>query len=275
MRILVWHGYLLGGTGSNVYTRALAREWSRARARRDGRLPGAALGAATTSARRARRRARAPGARCCRCSCSTSYDGPRVRSCFRTSRPRSATRTSTRTPPRCDALLPADLVFANHVLAGRRRSAPRLRRRFVVKAHGSELEYSMRGNERARRACARRRRSHDAEAVYVGSEHIRARARRGRRATSTACTRFRRASTSTSSFPRLATQALAALIAEARARRPGATATSACPIAATPSGSRRSSRATQPTVLYFGKLIENKGVQLLLDGARRARRARA
>ena len=30
MRILLWHGYLLGGTGSNVYTRALAREWSSA-----------------------------------------------------------------------------------------------------------------------------------------------------------------------------------------------------------------------------------------------------
>ena len=30
MRVLLWHGYLLGGTGSNVYTRALAREWSRA-----------------------------------------------------------------------------------------------------------------------------------------------------------------------------------------------------------------------------------------------------
>src|SRR5205823_14317461 len=28
MKILLWHGYLLGGTGSNVYTRALAREWS-------------------------------------------------------------------------------------------------------------------------------------------------------------------------------------------------------------------------------------------------------
>jgi hypothetical protein len=28
VRILLWHGYLLGGTGSNVYTRALAREWS-------------------------------------------------------------------------------------------------------------------------------------------------------------------------------------------------------------------------------------------------------
>ena len=30
MRILLWHGYLLGGTGSNVYSRQLAREWSRA-----------------------------------------------------------------------------------------------------------------------------------------------------------------------------------------------------------------------------------------------------
>ena len=30
MRILLWHGYLLGGTGSNVYTRSVARAWSRA-----------------------------------------------------------------------------------------------------------------------------------------------------------------------------------------------------------------------------------------------------
>ena len=29
MKVLIWHGYLLGGTGSNVYTRALARAWSR------------------------------------------------------------------------------------------------------------------------------------------------------------------------------------------------------------------------------------------------------
>ena len=29
MRLLLWHGYLLHGTGSNVYTRGLAREWSR------------------------------------------------------------------------------------------------------------------------------------------------------------------------------------------------------------------------------------------------------
>ena len=28
MKILLWHGYLLGGTESNVYTRELARVWS-------------------------------------------------------------------------------------------------------------------------------------------------------------------------------------------------------------------------------------------------------
>ena len=28
MRILLWHGYLLSGTGSNVYTQALAKAWS-------------------------------------------------------------------------------------------------------------------------------------------------------------------------------------------------------------------------------------------------------
>ncbi len=30
MRILLWHGYLLEGTGSNVYTREVARAWGRA-----------------------------------------------------------------------------------------------------------------------------------------------------------------------------------------------------------------------------------------------------
>ena len=29
MRIVIWHGYLLGGTGSNVYVRSLARAWRR------------------------------------------------------------------------------------------------------------------------------------------------------------------------------------------------------------------------------------------------------
>ena len=29
MKIFMWHGYLLGGTGSNIYVRQLAREWSK------------------------------------------------------------------------------------------------------------------------------------------------------------------------------------------------------------------------------------------------------
>jgi glycosyltransferase involved in cell wall biosynthesis len=66
--------------------------------------------------------------------------------------------------------LPADLVFANHVLLGgavaSATGAP-----FAVKAHGSELEYAIRGNRElvtwARKSLAA------AQAVFVGSAHIR------------------------------------------------------------------------------------------------------
>src|SRR5258705_8922246 len=70
----------------------------------------------------------------------------------------------------CGAERPADVVFANHVLLGAAvgwaTGMP-----FAVKAHGSELEYSMRGNEELAtwgRECLAR-----AEAVFVGSAHIR------------------------------------------------------------------------------------------------------
>src|SRR4029079_10197168 len=43
------------------------------------------------------------------------------------------------------ALLPADLVFTNHVLLGGPVGAAS-GARYAVKAHGSELEYAMRGN---------------------------------------------------------------------------------------------------------------------------------
>ena len=66
--------------------------------------------------------------------------------------------------------LPADVVFANHVLLGGPVAAA-TGARYVVKAHGSELEYAMRGNEElsawGRESLAR------AEAVFVGSAHIR------------------------------------------------------------------------------------------------------
>jgi glycosyltransferase involved in cell wall biosynthesis len=67
-------------------------------------------------------------------------------------------------------LLPADLVFANHVLMGGPVGAAS-GARFRVKAHGSELEYSMRGRpelgEWGRAALSR------AEVTFVGSQHIR------------------------------------------------------------------------------------------------------
>ena len=73
--------------------------------------------------------------------------------------------------------LPADVVFANHVVLGGPVAAA-TGARFRVKAHGSELEYSMRGNEElsiwGREALAR------AEAVFVGSR-AHPRGARGRR----------------------------------------------------------------------------------------------
>src|SRR5439155_1017555 len=65
---------------------------------------------------------------------------------------------------------PAALVFANHVLLGAPVGAAS-GVRFRVKAHGSELEYAMRGNEELSRWGAETLAG--AEVVYAGSEHIR------------------------------------------------------------------------------------------------------
>src|SRR3970282_677474 len=66
--------------------------------------------------------------------------------------------------------LPADLVFCNHVLLGGAVGAA-AGARYAVKAHGSELEYSMRGRPEleqwGRDVLA------GAAAVFVGSGHIR------------------------------------------------------------------------------------------------------
>ena len=111
------------------------------------------------------------------------------------------------------ALLPADVVFTNHVLLGG-PVARRPARRFAVKAHGSELEYSMRGN---------------AELAAWGRRGPRQRTRRRSSARSTSAasleevcghvervTRCRRASTSTSGFRSRAPRRSPALVEEAR-----------------------------------------------------------
>src|SRR5262245_53046044 len=167
MRILLWHGYLLGGTGSNVYTRMLAREWSRAGhdvtivsqeadpARYD-------LGSATTL--------RPDVGRLLPVFVLDRYEGYDVRLVQDCTRAELDTWVEANASA-LRALLPADLVFTNHVLlggpVGAAAGAP-----FAVKAHGSELEYSMRG--RPGLAAWGAEALAQARATYVGSAHIRA-----------------------------------------------------------------------------------------------------
>jgi hypothetical protein len=166
MRILLWHGYLLGGTGSNVYTRQLAREWSRAghdvivfcqepdpglydlggaevvRPDIGGLLPVFVLD-------------RYEG-----------YDVKLLQECTREELDRWVEANAAALRVR----LPADLVFCNHVLLGGAVGAA-TGAAYVVKAHGSELEYSMRG--RPELEAWGRRVLESATATYVGSGHIR------------------------------------------------------------------------------------------------------
>src|SRR5919202_6724451 len=166
MRILLWHGYLLGGTGSNVYTRALVHEWGRAghdvvvfcqephpesydlggaevvRPEIGGVLPVFVLDR------------------------YEDLEARRLQELTREERDRYVAANAAAVRGR----LPADVVFANHVLPGG-AVAHEVGGRYAVKVHGSELEYAIRGNDElvawGREALA------DAEAVFVGSAHIR------------------------------------------------------------------------------------------------------
>jgi glycosyltransferase involved in cell wall biosynthesis len=167
VRIVLWHGYLLGGTGSNVYTRALARAWSR-------------LGHEVVVVCQERN----PGvydlgtARVVRPELPENilpvfvldrYEGlePRL---LQELTPEEREQYVEANAAAVRAELPADLVFANHVLLGgpvaAGTGAP-----YAVKAHGSELEYSMRGNEEL--AAWGRESLAQATATFVGSAHIR------------------------------------------------------------------------------------------------------
>src|SRR5213592_4009477 len=142
MRILLWHGYLLGGTGSNVYTRALAREW---------RLVGHEVVGFSQEPR--------PesydlgGAEVVRPEIGgvlpvfvvDRYEGleaRRLQELTGEERDRYVAANAAAVRER----LPADLVFANHVLPGG-AVAYEVGGRYAVKVHGSELEYALRGND--------------------------------------------------------------------------------------------------------------------------------
>ena len=263
MRILLWHGYLLGGTGSNVYTRALAREWSHAghdvtvvcQERHPERYDlGGARDRRAGSPRRPPARVRARPLRGAGGPAAPGLHRGGARALRRGERGRAARPPAGR--PRLREPRPARR-------AGRRASGAR----FAVKAHGSELEYSMRGRPELERwgaeSLAR------ADAVFVGSAHIRAVLedvvghveRVHEVPPGVDVEEFR---------PEERAQALAGLLAEARARpaQPGQRRRAASPDEGNAERFAAFFASEEPTVVYVGKLIENKGVHVLLEALR-------
>jgi glycosyltransferase involved in cell wall biosynthesis len=262
VRILLWHGYLLGGTGSNVYTRQLAREWSRAGhdvtvLSQEPRPEAYDLGGAATV--RPDVHGLLPVFVLDRYE---GYEVRRVQDCTRAELDAwvEANASAIR------ALLPADLVFTNHVLLGGPVGAA-TGTQFAVKAHGSELEYSMRGNPEleswGREALER------ASATFVGSEHIRA-------VLAEVCGPVERVHEVPPGvdvelwLPQERAAALDALVREACLDAPNPDDRderlpdegNAERLGAFLAGER------PPTVVFFGKLIEQKGVDVLLDALR-------
>jgi glycosyltransferase involved in cell wall biosynthesis len=267
VRILLWHGYLLGGTGSNVYTRALAREWSRAghevvvfcqdpnprdydlggaevvRPDIDGLLPVFVL---------------------------DRYEGLEAKLLQDFTRDERAHYVELNAAAVREQL-PADFVFANHVLLGAPVGAA-IGVPFIVKAHGSELEYSMRGNEQL--SAWGRETLASAEAVVVGSEHI-------REVLENVVGHVERVhevppGVDVELFhPEPRDQALDGLIREAIKDPPNPNnANERLPDDQNAERFEAFFADDSPVVLYYGKLIRNKGVHLLL-GAMRDLDARA
>jgi glycosyltransferase involved in cell wall biosynthesis len=259
MRILLWHGYLLGGTGSNVYTRALAREWSRAGhdvtvLSQEPRPDLYDLGGAAT--------VRPDVGGFLPVFVLDRYDGyddvRRVPDCSREELEAwvEANAVAIR------ALLPADLVFTNHVLLGGPVGAAS-GASFAVKAHGSELEYAMRG--RADLGAWGAETLARAGATFVGSAHI-------REVLEDVCGHVERVHEVPPGVdvdlwrPEERDVAVAALLDEARRDAPNPrNAQERLPDDGNAARLEAFLAYERPTVVYFGKLIEQKGVHVLLD----------
>jgi len=258
MRILLWHGYLLGGTGSNVYTRQLARVWMQAGHDvtvfcQDPRPEAYDLG----------------GARVVRPDVGgllpvfvlDRYEGYEVK-LLGDCRAEELDRWVEANARAIAEHLPADVVFCNHVLLGGPVGVAS-GARFAVKAHGSELEYAMRGNAALAawgQDCLRQ-----AAATFVGSPHV-------RRVLEEVCGHVDRVHEVPPGVdiddwrPRERASALAALLAEARRDPPNpANAEERHPDEGNAERLARFLGGDRATVVYFGKLIHNKGVHVLLE----------
>ena len=208
-------------------------------ARRDRVLPGART-------RALRPRGRGDRQAGCRRAAARLRDRPlrglRGEAACRTARARSSTRWVEANAAALREHGPADLVFVNHVLLGGAVGAAS-GSGYVVKAHGSELEYSMRGNAGAvgvGRGGARERVGDDRRLGAHPQRRPRG-LRGGRRRPRDPAGRRRRALA-----PRAARARRSRSCSPSRGstRRTRATPRSGCPTRATPSGSRPSWPAT-------------------------------
>jgi glycosyltransferase involved in cell wall biosynthesis len=261
MRIYVWHGYLLGGTGSNIYTRQLAREWGRAGHEvtvfsQEPKPDSFDLGGAAT--------VRPDVGGLLPVFVLDRYEGyevKRVQDCSRR-------ELDVWVEANAAALRdhgPADLVFVNHVLLGGPVGAAS-ESRYIVKAHGSELEYSMRGNEEL--SAWGGEVLDGAAATIAGSGHI-------RNVVRDVCGTVERVHEVPPGVdvdlwqPGSKKTALEQLIAQARLDRPNpGNANERLPDDANAERLGAFLAGDRPTVVYFGKLIENKGVQVLFEALR-------
>jgi glycosyltransferase involved in cell wall biosynthesis len=166
VKILLWHGYLLGGTGSNVYTRSLARAWS-----------GLGHEVVVLCQEPHPERYDLGGATIVRPDVGgllpvfvlDRYEGMEARLLQELSREEREGWVE-RNGAAVREQLPADVLLTNHVLLG----APvgvAAGTAFAVKAHGSELEFSMRGNPELVAWAGETLAA--AREIYAGSAHIR------------------------------------------------------------------------------------------------------
>lgn len=261
MRILLWHGYLLGGTGSNVYTRSLARAWSQ-------------LGheVVVLCQEPHPEQFDLGGARVVR----PRLSGPLpvfVLDHYADARPQLLPEMSgadralfvEENAAALRAQGSADLLLVNHVLLGGPVGAasglPH-----VVKAHGSELEFSIRGD--AALAAWAKESLAGARAVLAGSEHI-------ERVLAEVVGPFAAPVAVVppgvdveALRPRPRDEALAGLLRECRLDPPNPGGDERRPDEGNAQRLAAFLAGDAPTVVYVGKLSEEKGVSLLLQALR-------